>query len=61
MGCGGSKLPNMSASSKAFMTMISTKPTLTKYLHKMEKQKTLLKGIASTVYGGSVLLPVGAK
>ena len=47
MGCGGSKLPNMSASAKEFMTMISTKPNLTKYLHKMDNQKMLLKAIAS--------------
>ena len=61
MGCGGSKLPNMSASSRNFWLMIQSKPNLLKYAKSLENNKTLVKSISSVVFGGSVLLPVGAK
>ena len=61
MGCGGSKIPNMSASAKEFWLMIQARPSTKKFMKNFENSKTLDKAIASQVFGGSVLLPVGAK
>lgn len=42
------------------MTMISSKPSLKKYAKSKENLKTLEKAIASPLFGGSILLPIGA-
>lgn len=59
MGCGGSKEGNLSMSTRMFLTTIRSKPELSKFGHSLEPIKTLLKTIASPVFGGSVLNPVG--
>lgn len=60
MGCGGSK-SLLSAPAQQFVSMISSKPDLTKFNSSDESYKTLLQQISSPVYGGSVLLPVARK
>lgn len=60
MGCGGSKL-KMSDSAKQFHSVITKKPSLTKFGYKSENMKNLLKQISSPVFGGSVLMPVAKK
>ena len=42
------------------MTMIMSKPNLKKYGKNKETLKTLDKAIASPLFGGSALLPIGA-
>ena len=59
MGCGGSKA-KLSPSATLFMTMISSKPNLSKYAKNKENVKQLEKAIASPLFGGSVLLPIAA-
>jgi hypothetical protein len=62
MGCGGSKLPTMSASARSFYLEIQSKPSIKKYgFNNYNNTTTLLKANSSSVFGGSVLLPVGAK
>jgi hypothetical protein len=60
MGCGGSK-SQMSEAAQKFTNVITAKPDLTKFAYRSDNIKTLGKAIASPVFGGSVLLPVGKK
>ena len=60
MGCGGSKT-NLSWQTREFCTMITSKPSFTKFAYKSDNMKTLVKAIASPVFGGSVFLPVAKK
>ena len=59
MGCGGSKA--YSAPTMAFLLELKGKISLKKYQHNKENNKTMEKAMASDIYGGSVLLPVGEK
>ena len=59
MGCGGSKI--YSAPTMAFLLMLKGKTNLQKYQNSKENIKHFDKAMASEVYGGSVLLPVGEK
>lgn len=61
MGCGGSKDQNLSLSQRTFLTMLSSKPSMTKFGRNLDSVKILTKAIASPIFGGSCLLPIGAQ
>lgn len=49
----------MSAPTAEFMSMINSKPDLTKYRNNLTSIKNLTKAIINPAFGGSVLQPVG--
>ena len=59
MGCGGSKLTHPCVNS--FLLMLKQKTNTSKFQNNKESLKLIEKALSSDVFGGSVLLPVGAK
>lgn len=59
MGCCGSKIQSQCVLN--FLLMLKNKTNLNKYQHNKESVKALDKAMASDVFGGSVLLPIGQK
>jgi hypothetical protein len=57
MGCGGSKITTPCVF--AALTVFKTNIDLTKYNKSIENRKTMQQAMASPIFGGSVLLPVG--
>ena len=57
MGCGGSKITSPCVF--AALTLFKTNIDLSKYNKSIENRKTMQQAMASPIFGGSVLLPVG--
>ena len=61
MGCGGSKDANLSIETRNFLEVFNSKPDFSKYGKNTTNIKTIEKSLASPIYGGSAILPIGKK